>query len=623
MDYKNFTPNGAPSDAAPNSRWWLSDKKDLAGEITKVITTLASYDSRRQTQYQVSTRLYGNMNLMGLNGLSYARVQTQQNTMRDRITYNVVQSTIDTITAKMAKNKPEPLFLTKGGDYKMQRRAKKLDKFVEGTFYENKAYTLGPDVFKDACIFGDGFVHVYEENTKNGPRVRYERVIPSELYVDQMEAYYGHPKQLHRVKNVDRGVLMEAFPEHKKAIKQANSAIKDVTGTYQNIADEITVAESWHLPSGPNSGDGLHTIIMDQKSLLVEEWDNDFFPFAKFSWCKRPYGWYGQGLAEQEQSIQLEMNKLLWVFQRSMHLAGTQKILMENGSKISKEHFTNDLGLVLTYANTPPQYIVPPIVPPEMYTHFERLKNLAFESAGISMLSAAAQKPAGLNSGKALREFNDIESDRFMIVGQAYETFFMDLGKLSVWKAKEIYSREKHYSVVYPDKRFIETIDWKDIDLEESDYVLQCFPVSSLPNEPAGRLQTIQEYTQAGMISPRKARRLLEFPDLEQDTDLATSQEDYVHMILEKIIDSGEYTPPEPFDDLNLCKELALEYYAQGKNNGLEEEKLEQLRTFMAQVDVLVQKSIPPPPPMMAPQAVPAAPPVSQLIQNTPQAMAS
>ena len=92
---------------------------------------------------------------------------------------------------------------------------------------------------------------------------------------------------------------------------------------------------------------------------------------------------------------------------------------------------------------------------------------------------------------------------------------------------------------------------------------------------------------------------------------------------MEKILDDGEFTPPEPFDDLGLAKDLFLQYYAYAKCNGVEEEKLEMLRNFNEQVDILVQKAAPPSPPIpggSAPQANPLAPPQSDLIQNTPSA---
>lgn len=615
IDYRSFSPNGPVDAKGPlDKRWWLAPKDEIAQSITGIIKALSEYDSKRQTQYQISTRLYGNLNLMGLNGLSFSKIMSVQGSMKDRISYNVIQSAIDTITAKIAKNKPKPLFLTSGGDYKIQRRAKKLDKFTEGCFYENSYHSLATDIFRDACVFGDGFIHVYESNN----RVKLERVIPSEIYVDMMESFYGEPRQLHRVKNIDRAILIDMFPEHKRAILEANSASTDLTGVYQNVADQITVAESWHLPSGPKAKDGLHAIIIPNKTLHKEEWENDFFPFAHFRWNKRLYGWYGQGLSEQIQNIQLEINKLLWVIQRSMHMAGTFKIFMENSSKIVKEHFSNDIGTILAYTGTPPQYVVPPVVPMEYYQHFITLKNAAFEQAGVSMLSAASQKPAGLNSGKALREYNDIETDRFMIVGQSYEKLSLDVSKLVIWKAKEIFSREKEYKVVVPDKKFTQSIDWKDIDLEEDEYVMKIFPVSSLPSEPAGRLQTIQEYAQAGFLSPRQARKLLDVPDLEQVEDLASSEEDYIHKILEEIVEDGKFTPPEPFDDPDLARELALEYYAQGKLNGLEEDKLEMIRMFLDQLGILAQKAMPPQPGNQ-PAAIPMATPQSDLIPNVPQ----
>jgi hypothetical protein len=623
----DYTTLSGQKDNSPNgryeSRWWAVPKAERAESLAKIMTAIAQYDSKRQTQYQISTRLYGNTNLMGLNGLSMTKIASVNNALKDRMSYNLVQSTVDTVTSKMGKNKPKPLFLTSKGDYKMHRKAKKLDQFVDGVFYENEAYAMGTDVFRDAGVFGDGFVHVFDHYG----RVKFEKVMPSELYVDWVEAFYGYPRQLHRGKNVDRTVLMDLFPKHKDKILAANSASADLMGAYQNVADQIFVGESWHLPSGPDATDGLHVIWIDSEILFEEKWEKDHFPFAKFSWGKRMYGYWGQALAEQIQNLQLELNKLLWVVQRSMHLAGTFKVFIKNGSKFPKEHLNNDIGAIIA-GNEPPQYIVPPIVQPEVYSHIQTIKTMAYEQAGISQLSAAAQKPAGLNSGKALREYNDIESDRFMTVGQEYERFFMQLAKLSVGVAKDIYEREGSYKVKVPGKKFVETIDWKDVDLQEDQYTMKIFPVSSLPNEPAGRLQTIQEYIQAGFITPRAGRRLLDFPDLEQIEDLQNASEEWIHEVLERIVDDGVYTPPEPYDDLNLASELGLQYYAQGKSLGLEEEKLQLLRNFMAQVNLLKQKALPPPPPVAGgapgatgvPQANPQPTPTNDMIPNVPGA---
>ena len=618
IDYTKFSPGGTQTvEEQMDKRWWLANREDMPQQLTKIVRTIAGADSRRQTQYQISTRLYGSVNLMGTNGLSFSKITSVQGATKDRLSYNVVQSGIDTITAKMAKNKPRPMFLTSGGDWQLQRKAKKLNKFTDGIFYENKAHFMGIDAFRDACVLGDGIIHVYE----SGGRVKWERVIPSELYVDVVESFYGEPRQLHRVKNIDRQVLIDMFPSKKNKILAANSASADLVGTYQNVSDQVAVVESWHLKSGVDAKDGIHVIALENDLLFIEDWDKPYFPFAKFQWGKRMYGFWGQGAAEQIQNLQLEINKLLWVKQRSLHLAGTFKIFLENGSKVVKEHLNNDIGAIVTYSGTKPEYVIPPIIPMEIDTQINWLKQSAYEQLGVSMLSAASQKPAGLNSGKALREYNDIESDRFMVIGQMWEQFFLDLARLSIDCAQGIYEREGEFEVKTPGRGFLKTINWADIDLDDDQYLMKMFPTSSLPQEPAGRLQTVQEYVQAGFITPRTARRLLDFPDLEAVEDLQNSPEEYLNEIFDKIVDDGEYTPPDQWDDLALAEQLALEYIAMGKQNGLEDEKLMLLIQFLEQVRALTAKAqqalVPQGQPgMPQPQAAPEPTPQSDMIPN-------
>lgn len=591
-------------------------KGERAAAINGVLRLLAQHDSKRQTQIQTSVRLYGNIDILGVNGFSLSKLPMPQTAQKERISYNVIQSCVDSITAKISKNKPKPFFLTNMGNWALQRKAKKLNQFVEGVFYENNAYTLGTQVFRDGAIMSDGFIHVYKMNG----RVCYERVLEGELYTDWVEAFYGKPRQLHRVKNVDRDVLIEQFPEKKKILMSAQSDLLEVVGRTDNLSDQLTVAESWHLPSGPEANDGIHVISVNNEEIFSEPWNYDFFPFARFKWGDRIFGYWGQGLAEQLQSQQFEINKILWVMQRSMHLAGSFKVLLENSSKVIKEHLNNDIGAIITYTTTPPQYITPPSFPPEYFQRLAELKQSSFEQAGISMLSAASQKPAGLNSGRALREFNDIESDRFMTIGHSYENLFLELSKLTVAFGKELYEDDKKFSVAVPGKKFLKTIPWKDVDMEEDEYFLKVFPISSLPTDPTGRMETVQEWIQAGFVSPRQGRRLMDFPDLDMIEDLQNAEEDYLHSILEKIVDDGKLVLVDPNDDLTLARELGLEYLAQGKRDNLDEDRLQMLIQFLDHITFLTQKALPPPAPgaTSAPQAGPMPGPQSGMIQNVP-----
>jgi hypothetical protein len=571
--------------AAAARDWWNKKGKELAAGVSSTLKVLDGSQQERSIQLVRAARLYGSLPSLGVPGLTWTRPTAGQGTQRDRLTFNVVQSAVDTVTSKLGKNKPKPLFVTKGGNYKQQRKAKKLNQFTEGMFYENKAHDIGVMAFRDGCISGDGLVHVFERHG----RVAFERVPASELYVDELEGLYGSPRQLHRVMNVDRGVL-KALTGKNKLVADAHPAAAPPTGT-PNVADAVQVRESWHLPSGPDAKDGRHALTIHGETLLEEEWPHDWFPFARFQWCPRQYGYWSQGLAEQITNIQIEINKIMWSMSESYRLAAMSVIFMESSSKVVPSHLTNLPGAIVKYTGTMPTYATPGILPPETYQHLAQLKQSAYEQAGISQLSANSQKPAGLNSGKALREYNDIESDRFMTIGHAYENFYLDLAAKGIAIARDIAEREGGYAVQVPSRSSTREVDWTDIDLEPNDYVMQCFPVSSLPDEPAARFQTVQEWVQAGWYTARQGKKLMNFPDLEAVDSLSQAAEDWLTKVLDGIVDDGEYTAPAQEDDLELGYELALEYLQHGKVNGAPRDRLDMLRTFMAQIDAYRQQA--------------------------------
>lgn len=621
MDYTSFSEDGTLKPRTnEDDQWWKLRGDELAGAISGVIQFLDTHQNRIARDVEL-VRLYGNASLMGLNGLSSSQYASINQPQRDRVTYNAIASAVDTVTAKIAKHRPRPLFLTNGGDYKMQTKAKRLDKWVSGVFYENNAYEEGTRIFKDGACWGDGMTYVYN----CFGRIKFERVLPMEVKVDEVEGMMGNPRQLHRVKEVDRNVLAAWFPDARKLIMEAPRSSYGRTSRGQNISDTTTVRESWHLPSKPGAKDGKRAITLGNGTIDVFDWKRDHFPFARFCWNPRQIGYWSQGGVEQCESLQMQVNKVMWLMQRSFHLAGTFKILLENGSKTVPSHFNNDVGAIIHYTGTKPEYVVPPVMPAEAYNYLLQCKQSIYEQFGVSQLSSTAQKPAGLDSGKALREYQDIESERFMVVGQNYERYYLELAELAVEEMREMAEADPkmgNYEVQVPEKRNTVKVNWKDVDLAEDDYVMKLYPISSLPSSPEGQLATIAEYIQAGMMKPRTGRRLLNFPDLDAQEELDDAQENYLHKIIEQMIEDDVYTPPEPYDDLDLALELGLEYYAQGKTNGLEEAKLDHLRQFIEDVklkkagaDMGAQQLAAA---QNVPQANPMAPPTSQLVPNVP-----
>lgn len=249
---------------------------------------------------------------------------------------------------------------------------------------------------------------------------------------------------------------------------------------------------------------------------------------------------------------------------------------------------------------------------------------MGYQLPGVNQMNAASVKTPGVNSGRAMRTEQNINTERHQTIQQGYSDLFVDLAKICVSVAKKAYASGVNISTNVPGKRFIEEIKWKDVDLEKDEYMLQIYPVSKLPNDPEGRIATITELMQSGIIAPDAGRRLLDYPDLEAEEALANASQDYLHKILDDIVDSGVYTAPEEDDNLGKAKELVMEYIAQGKLNQLAPERLQMLRTFRDQIDELmppapqVQAPGMPGPEGAQPMANPLPPPTSELLPNLP-----
>ena len=551
--------------------WWASSDNPHEG-VVEAVEGIKDAQEFRSTDNLYHLRLYGNIAPTTLGSVSnYEGAKSSSN---HRVTLNVIQSCTDTVTARIAKNKPKATFLTTGGDWSMQQKAKRLDKFVQGQFYNSNIYDVAPKVFLDACVFGTGFMKIYEMNNQ----IKVERTFPDEIYVDDLESRYAEPRQMFHRKTVNKDVLLHAFPEHRDAILSAERV--EETSSHYRAAEQCAVYKAWHLPSAPGADDGRHVICIEGATLVDESWDKDYFPFAIIRWTERLLGFFGQGLAEQLTGVQIEINKLLKVIQDCMHLS-RPKLFIEAGSQISKAHINNENWGVIEYRNQPPQFFVPKTVSGEVFSHLDRLFNRAYEIAGISTLSAQSKKPAGLESAVALREFSDIESERFMITAQAYENLFLEAAKQMIGLAKDMHERGEKVEVISHGDKDIERIKWKEINLKADQYVMKVYPTSLLPSTPAAKLQKVIEMLQAQMLTQQEARMLLDYPDLESVNQLASASYDEINMVIEDMIEKGKVHQPEPFTNLTLAIQMVQNAYTRSKVQGVPDERLDLLRRYL------------------------------------------
>lgn len=613
-------------------RWWRAQsKKDLCEQLISTVSFLKEQQQYRTRQTGIFARLYGNVPLFGsLGSSSIARMATNQQLPIDRPTMNVIQSCVDTLVSRISQARPRPVFLSDNADYKERNLAKQMNTFINGELYQTAATEKAPIMLRDAAVLGDGILKIYRTYDD---KVGLDRVLPIELYVDPNDAMYGNPRQLFHVKLVDKSVMAELCPEAKSTINNAEQAFPETNDAQKTISDQVMIVEGWHLPSGKDAGDGRHTIACSAGVIFDETYKREKFPFVMLPYSPRLMGFWNQSLAEQLMGTQVEINKLLMTISASINLVGVPRVFVEDGSKVVKAHLNNQVGSIVTYQGTKPSYEIAPCMPQEVYAQLERLVQYAYQQSGISTLSATAQKPAGLNSGEAIRNYDDLQSDRFAALVKRYDRVFIDLAYQILTEAREICDDAGKYQTVYPNKDGTKQIDLPKLDPEKSPFVIQCFDASSLPRDPSGRLEKIAEMMQAGLVSPQEGRRLLDYPDIEQVDKLENASEERILQILDRIVDTGTYTPPDPFMDLLLAEKLCTQYYNLYVAAKLEESKAQSLRTFFKQIqDLKLEASggampgmdagggapMPPGQDPNAPLAVPGAPPVSDLLPNVP-----
>jgi len=605
--------------------WWKAEgDQALASELTETAAYLKTNQTYRARQLAANVRLYCGLSVYSYAGSNVSQMNRTRTLPEDRPTFNLIQACTDTLVSRIGQDRPEPKFLTDGADYKQRHLAQRLNQFILGEFYQTKAYDKGGKILRDAIVMGSGALKVYEGDCG---KVSVDRVMVTDLFVDDNDSINGEPQQLIQLKLMDRDKLLaNADKKSAKIIEGTPQSYPDnAPDSGRTTADQVMVVEAWKLPSGPDMEapgyrPGRHTIATVNGVIFDEEWNKPKFPFVFMTYSDPFLGFFGQGLATQLFGTQLTLNRVLYTIAQAITLVGVPRIFIEQNSKVSKTAINNQLGVICTYSGTKPTYEVAPCNAPELYSERDKLIQYGFQQCGVSFMQASSQKPQGLNSGASIRSFDDISTDRMATLSKKYSNLFVDLAYLIADTAMEIAKRDGKYQTVYPNKDGTKEIDLPAMKFMDDPFVIQCFSESSLPRTPAGRIQTVTEQVQAGMLTLKEGRRLMHFPDLEQNERLDNASEERIFKYLDAIVEDGKYEAPDAFMDLQLATQLCVQYINLYLAANLEEKKADMLRTFFKQCQALIQAATPPPMPAApVPQANPQPLPQSPLVPNAVQ----
>lgn len=613
---------------------------------------IGNLTTSRRSQDLYHACLYDDAELCSL----IAGLQSQGEYTPQTMVSNVVKRQIDTYVERQEKNQPVPMALSVGGTYEQAERAKDLSKLFSGLLDETEYQATLTLRRRDRAIFGNGIA----QNYRIGRKLVHERVFPWELRVDPRESRYGKPRTLIRRRWIDRLVLAERFPDKAAEILTDEYAPSDDTFSFarDETSDDVFLIEIWHLPNGEptedDAKDGAHAICISSATLSNRVYKRDYFPFSNTAFSEPVAGYWGEGMAAQLRGLQFEVNAIGLRLQENGWMTGTY-VWTRPGSGLEVDHIDNGT-LSHIVSDEEPKFFNPAPWHPSFFEYYMFLRGrAAAEETRQSEMATRGELPGGLESGKAIRSWNQLDDQAYLSHGKKDERDaintcwqFFDLceeihdeAKLEKPKKGEksedfvIESEQRSYG-----KTVIERLKYADVRMDRKDFKLRVFPTSLLNGTPAEQMQQAEEISAKGLISRDHVLSLLRIPDVERALRLETAPRRAVEKILSGILRASDpesaYVYPEPAFNLELCRALGLMYYLDGFTDEAPEANLrmvlqfaldaeEQLERSQAEADAAAMGGAPPDPAAMGTDPAGFVPPPEPILPQgaaAPEAMA-
>lgn len=600
-----------PASGAPyhwHTRHGVGSKDDAPhGEVIAALQRCRDRAGYRRAADRLYLRMFDDVRYVGFGEAGV--VDSPEAVLKNRLRENVIRAIGKTAHSKLLRQKLRPKPITEGGNFYAQSNAELLDKWLGGMFDSLKADALFSKQRLHGIAVGTGCVYVDHDGTQI-----IAEVAPSwELDADASEAKYGAPPNLYRSRTMDRLGLLAKFPEFEAEIaaltveKGGDRVAINPDWDDDTSGDMVAVYQAWHLPSSEDADDGRYVMCAQGVTFVNEQYSRDHFPFSFFRWSERASGLWGAGLVEDLVGQQIEYDNTLMRRQEAMRLLSAPYVLIEKGSKIVKAHFSNQIGRILEYVGVKPEVTAPEPISSAMLEHGDRVKQGMFEQARINQMSVWGEKPQGLNSGKALRTYADMEAEGLIEAIRNAENSVIEFAELLIEAAVDLDTRRAELekagerlpklSTDFVGDDGIEKIDWSDIDLERDKFVLKIAPVSALSTTVSGKFQDLQDLRDLGIVTdPAEMRELLGMPDLKQSANRQLAHRRLILRVLEvEILKKGIYWQPEPTWDLNLALRLAVDTLLDAELRGAPEPKQEMLRKFILAVQDMLGVAQPTP----------------------------
>ena len=548
-------------------------------------------------------RSFADMDAVDLQRFAFALEQ-----IMSQLGWNVTRQIVDAAAARICR----PLackIITVGGDAKLQQQCAKKTRLIDGLNEELSTLSVNQRAFIDACTCEVGGVLPYFDT--DASEIRQRRVDPMGIFWHNEEG--EQPRRLYLVEAVARDTMMDlaSSAQARDAIAEATSWKRPIitgveSATAESTLDTVKVSTGWKTARGTRKG--RYVVAVGNVVIEDREYEHEHHQLCLLRWAPDFRGAGGVALGRLLTPYHRWLNQLTQICYGSLRGA-VPHVLRHESTEINN---LSDMPFQdLTWSGTQaPVMETPNPVSEQIMQHMQLIPQQAGIEAGVNASIAAGQKPVGINSQPALREYIDFADSRLALANDAWKKLWSDEAKVYIGLCAEHY-KDQSVVVRAPGSAFLEEIRWKDVDMRKNRYRVQFALTSGLGNSVSGKMQKMDDAKNLGIGDSIEYMRALkdDLPDFAAFADRATAPRDLAIRMCEQALE-GEYVPPSPLmgpDGLNAIELIGSQLYSKAQLD--KNHTPEQLETLRKLIRAAQRKKAPPLPTVQpVPTGAPFAP---------------
>ena len=641
LPYRMDGTGGKQDAMQDHGRWWaLKDANDARAMAWNCYDLLYATHTTRNARDALHTGLYEGEPPLWLGSLVpgspllYQASSTMDGYTKARA--NLIRRCVDTGVSMIAKNIIEIRCVTDGGAWGLQKKARQRTKFINGSLREMDFHTAQQRGVVDGMLTRTGGMIKPWIDWEN-QRIVCGRIHPSNFVWNEGEGQ--RLRTLYENTPWSRSELVARFPKMKDEILDAPQSARPVNQAYrrlqenETLADMVDVLEATHLGTG-DKNPGRKMVLL--KNCILDdddEWTLQNFGYARFCWDDADKGWQCKPASDTLIGYHYQIGRLMRKIDRGQSLALVPRVWIEQGSEVSEDELTNEMGGVGHYRGTAPQIATASAFPPEVYHYLDWLFEQGMADIGFNQMQSQGLKPPGIDAAVAIREYNDTGTARQIPKGQRLERQAEDMGELIMYLGSKLAEKDSSFSINALGAGSYDHVKWSEVEGDSRDIRVHSNPVSALPSTTSGKIQTVTDLIKGGLLPPEEvqgglALKLLNFPDLEKVITMETANRELAEMQVDLALYEGKYLAPEPYQSsggLKLLKTLACrQYFVALGLTGVPERNMDLLQRLMNEADQLDQRlsgavsigqpvAAPPPPAGPTLEQSPMAPPIAPI----------